>query len=166
VPNADGRDHPVDRRYVSLQRIAGWLAAAVLGSVLFLGLAIAVGATRPAVPLILAALVGWVLVVALLAGFGHFWPSLEYRHLAYRVSSQEIRIRRGVIWREVIDVPRNRIQHIDVSQGPLERQFGLATLLVHTAGTDFARISLPGLAHERALEIRDRLLGMEEDDAL
>lgn len=151
---------------MSLHRISGWLAAAVLGFVLFLGLAIALGASRAPLPLVLAALAGWVLVVALLAGFGHLWPSLEYRHLAYRVSSTEIRIRRGVIWREVIAVPRNRIQHIDVSQGPLERQFGLATLLVHTAGTDFARISLPGVAHERALEIRDLLLGMEEDDAL
>ena len=82
------------------------------------------------------------------------------------VSDRSLQIRRGVFWRERITVPRNRIQHTDVSQGPLERQFGLATLLVHTAGTEFARVSLPGLENGRALAIRDHLMALGEDHAL
>ena len=59
------------------------------------------------------------------------------------------------IWRKVINVPRSRVQHTDVSQGPLERGHGLGTLVIYTAGTDHARVDLPGLDHATALRIRD-----------
>jgi len=63
-------------------------------------------------------------------------------------------------------VPRSRIQHTDVSQGPLQRPFGLATLTVHTAGTQFAAVPLSGLAKEVAEAIRDQLIGGVEDDGV
>ena len=66
-------------------------------------------------------------------------------------------------WRTVVTVPRSRVQHTDVSQGPLERRFGLGTLVVYTAGTDHARVSLGGLAHAHALRIREQLLPRGDD---
>ena len=69
------------------------------------------------------------------------------------------------MWRSVTHVPRSRVQHTDVSQGPLERRYGLGTLVVYTAGTDHARVSLPGLAWETALALRDELrLDRSDDD--
>ena len=53
----------------------------------------------------------------------------------YRVDADEIEIWSGVLWRQAVVVPRSRVQHIDVSQGPIERSYGLATLSIHTAGT-------------------------------
>ena len=47
----------------------------------------------------------------------------------------------------MIHVPRSRVQHTDVSQGPVERRFGLGTLVIYTAGTDYARVDLAGLDH-------------------
>jgi membrane protein YdbS with pleckstrin-like domain len=64
------------------------------------------------------------------------WPALEHRHTGYRVDQDGIEIRKGVFWRSVANVPRSRIQHTDVSQGPLERNFELSTLHVYTAGTE------------------------------
>ena len=55
-------------------------------------------------------------------------------------------------------MPRSRIQHTDVTQGPYERRFGLATLVVYTAGTENASITIEGLSHETALAVRDALL--------
>ena len=55
-------------------------------------------------------------------------------------------------------VPRSRVQHIDVSQGPIERSYGLATLSIHTAGTEYSKVDLPGLGHSVALTVRDALL--------
>ena len=55
-------------------------------------------------------------------------------------------------------MPRSRIQHTDVTQGPYERRFGLATLVVYTAGTENASIPIEGLGHETALAFRDALL--------
>jgi len=59
-------------------------------------------------------------------------------------------------------VPRSRIQHTDVTQGPYERRFGLATLVVYTAGTEHASIPIEGLSHETALAFRDALLARGE----
>ena len=54
-------------------------------------------------------------------------------------------------------VPFGRVQHIDVAQGPIERSFGLATLILHTAGTRGASVPLPGLLFDEAERMRDRI---------
>jgi hypothetical protein len=106
----------------------------------------------------------WLLMAAftvVLVAIGLFawqWPAVHYRHLFYRVDRQGLGIRRGVIWRKVISIPTTRVQHIDVTQGPLQRVHGLATLTIHTAGTQGASIPLSGLAHHTATELRDHLL--------
>ncbi|MCZ6507422.1 MAG: PH domain-containing protein, partial [Acidobacteria bacterium] len=115
--------------------------------------------------LYLALLVGWGILVA---GFGSFawqWPALHHRHLRYRVDTSGVRIRRGVLWRKIISIPTTRVQHTDVTQGPLQRNYGLATLTVHTAGTQSASIALSGLSHEVALRLRDHLLPGKSDGA-
>jgi membrane protein YdbS with pleckstrin-like domain len=58
------------------------------------------------------------------------------------------------------------VQHTDVSQGPLERRYGLGTRVIFTAGTDHARVDLKGLDHATALAIRDHLLPRGGDDAV
>ena len=63
-------------------------------------------------------------------------------------------------------MPRSRVQHTDVSQGPLERGYGLGTLVIYTAGTDHAKVDLHGLDHATALAIRDHLLPREGGDAV
>ena len=40
----------------------------------------------------------------------------------------------GVWWRSEVWVPMARLQHLDVSQGPLDRRWGMASLSLHTAG--------------------------------
>lgn len=86
------------------------------------------------------------------------WPPLSYRHLRYGVDETGIAIESGVIWRSRIALPRIRIQHTDVSQGPLERRYGIGTLKLYTAGSRHTRIELPGLNHDEAIALRDALL--------
>ncbi len=164
---ADGVLRPLDPRVVRVRRVAGWITAASTS----FGLLVTV-----VLPLLLVAPLPWwgkgAVVAAwsvLAAGFGwlaHGWPAVAYRHAAYAVDSDGIEIRRGVVWRRAINVPRSRVQHTDVSQGPLERAHGLGTLAVYTAGTDHAQVTLAGLEHARALAIRDHLLPREGDDAV
>ena len=71
-----------------------------------------------------------------------------------------------MLWRSVSSVPRSRVQHTDVSQGPIERLFELSTLIIYTAGTEHASISLSGLPRATALEIRDHLIEGGQDDAV
>jgi membrane protein YdbS with pleckstrin-like domain len=148
---------------ILLHRIAGWIftGAVAAGSLLALVVAwITSGATRMG---LLAGGLPWTAGVAALAWHAHRWPAIDFRHASYRIDDRSLEIRRGVFWRTVITVPRSRVQHTDVSQGPLERRFGLGTLVVYTAGTDHARVSLGGLEHARALRIREHLLPRGDD---
>ena len=102
---------------------------------------------------------GGAAVVALIGLlFAWLWPPTYYEHLRYAVDETGIVIQRGVLWRSHIALPRVRIQHTDVSQGPLQRHYGLGTLRLYTAGSRHTMIELPGLAHQDAIDLRDSLL--------
>ena len=103
------------------------------------------------------------LLLLLLFGSAIFWPWLTYHKASWRLDEEGLEIRRGVLWRHRITVPLGRVQHADVSQGPLQRQFGISTLTVHTAGTQHASIPLPGLTFETAIELRDLMVGQKKD---
>lgn len=90
------------------------------------------------------------------------WPRWEYNKASWSLDELGLQIRRGVIWRHQISIPNARVQHADVSQGPLQRQFGLGTLTVHTAGTQNASVPVEGLAHETAIEMRDTLVAQRK----
>lgn len=85
-------------------------------------------------------------------------PPAHYRTLRYGVDDHGITIDRGVFWRSRIALPRIRVQHSDVSQGPLQRRYGVATLKLYTAGSRYTKIELPGLAHDDAMALRDALI--------
>ena len=163
---ADDRERALDPRSVTAQRIGIAIACAILA---VLGL-IAVGVFLFAAPLTLgirASIAVGILGLGLLfIGLSLWWPGVAYKHTRYRVGELGIRIRRGVVWRTVQTVPRSRVQHTDVSQGPIERAFELATLVIYTAGTQHASISLGGLRHQVALGIRDHLIEGGDDDAV
>jgi membrane protein YdbS with pleckstrin-like domain len=160
APVADGLDHSLDPRVIPLQRIGGALFTALLAVGSLVGLVIADDGA------FWLRLVVWLTLVALAAWKAYAWPARAYRHTSYRIDDQGIEICKGVYWRVVINVPRSRVQHIDVSQGPIERRYGLGTLIVYTAGTDHAKVELEGLEHGRALRIREHLLPSESGDAV
>jgi membrane protein YdbS with pleckstrin-like domain len=162
---ADGVEHPLDPAWVELQRLVGWIVFAVLVPLLLAGAAVAIVMGALSLELQVLTLVAWLAVAVLLAWLAQRWPDIDYRHVRYRLDSQGIDIRLGVLWRKVISVPRSRIQHIDVAQGPLERRYGLAVISIYTAGTEFAKVDLPGLPYPRALRIRDHLLPGREHAA-
>ena len=75
-------------------------------------------------------------------------------------------LRRGVIWQTETFVPRPRIQHTEVHEGPVARRFGIATLKIFTAGSQVGELAVAGLPRESALALRDRLLGRDGHDAV
>ncbi|PIE21977.1 MAG: hypothetical protein CSA62_14625 [Planctomycetota bacterium] len=86
------------------------------------------------------------------------WPLLSYRAWRFGLRPHDVWLRHGVLWRTRRSVPRVRIQHVDVESGPLERLFGLATLVVYTAGTGDADARIPGLKIGSAEWLREELL--------
>jgi len=157
---ADG-EQPLDPRFIQLQREVGRITTAVMSLGLAVALLVLLTPRRWIWVLVL-----WIIGTGLLAWLSHRWPAIEYLHWSYRLDHEGILIRRGVYWRRVINVPRSRVQHTDVVQGPFERRHGLGRLLIHTAGTEHSRVELPGLEHQVALSIRDQLLPHEGSDAV
>ena len=82
-------------------------------------------------------------------------PNRTYRRLRYRLTDRLLQVMRGWLVHSDTVVPLVRVQHLDVVRGPLEKMFGTSTLVVHTAGTLNSTVTVPGLAPERAAEIRD-----------
>jgi len=164
---ADGEDHALDPRSIHVQRIAGWIFTVSIATVSLVGVGIVL-LTADDLPTWLRRLLPflWFAASILLAWHAHRWPAREYRHTSYRVDALGIEIRKGVYWRVAINVPRSRVQHTDVSQGPLERRYGLGTLIIYTAGTDHAKVDLAGLEHGVALRLREHLLPSGDADAV
>lgn len=90
----------------------------------------------------------------------------EYRYFSYGMDTYGLYINKGVFWRRKIIVPLNRVQHTDVVQGPIERRYDLAELVVHTAGTRNASVKLPGILHKDAEQLRESLSFKESNDAV
>lgn len=82
----------------------------------------------------------------------------RWRFSQWKLDATGMHVRRGQFWRREILVPRSRVQHLDIERGPIERHFGLATLIVHTAGTRLHAVRQPGFADADAVSLRDALL--------
>ena len=59
---------------------------------------------------------------------------LRYDTTWYVMSSRSMRIRRGIWTIHETTITYENIQNVDVGQGPIERMFGISTLIVRTAG--------------------------------
>jgi membrane protein YdbS with pleckstrin-like domain len=75
----------------------------------------------------------------------------------FRREDALLAVRHGVMIRKETVMPYSRIQHVDVTQGPVARRFGLATLVVHTASADGHAVRIPGLRVLDAQALRDDL---------
>lgn len=152
----------LDPRSVVLNRIGSfiWVGILSIGSLIGAGSSFAlnqwIGLWWLVGPIAFLALIG------LLVWFAYYWPMVAFRHAKWRLVATGLEIHRGVFWRHRISIPAARVQHVDVSQGPLQRHFELGSLIVHTAGTSNASVMLEGLAFETAQQLRDELVQQRE----
>ena len=149
---------PLEKDYLKITRIT-W--AMVL-------MAIAIGPT-----VLISALLdlGWMFRIVTYLGcylllFSLMWwyTTHWFRVYRYALQSTGLSIHRGLFWQQQHQVPQNRVQHIDITSGPLERRYGLSQLVVHTAGTRNASVTLPGLLHEDAAALRKQLINTASED--
>lgn len=140
-----GPVEPGYRHVLRLRLLFLWLpliAAGVAFDNILLGDSPAYGLASALMPLI-------ALAVVVLA------PDRIYHRLRYGLTDRLLQVVRGWLFHTDTIVPFVRVQHLDVNRGPLDKLFGTATLIVHTAGTRNSIVTVPGLAPDRAAEIRD-----------
>lgn len=160
-------ERAVDPRSVPHARVVGFATIAPASLVPLVGITLGWGLGGIPGVVYVPLLAGWALLLVAALVWAYRWPDLYHRHLRYRVDEAGLRIRRGVLWRKVISIPTSRVQHTDVSQGPLQRRYEIASLTVYTAGTEGASIELSGLEQTVARRLRDHLLPehLDDDDA-
>jgi membrane protein YdbS with pleckstrin-like domain len=147
---------PFDPADVSWQRVSPRLAVARR---LVLTLTAAVGlAAEVALWLLTGSAWALVLVPVLLVAvvWGWWLIGRQTRAIGYAERDDDLLVRRGILFRDLVVVPYGRMQYVDVQAGPVDRRFGIAKVQLHTAspGTD---AQIPGLAPEEAARLRDRL---------
>jgi membrane protein YdbS with pleckstrin-like domain len=130
------------------------LGLATLGALLVFGLPIGLSSGGRAGLVVVG-------IVVIISAAGGLLLRRRYRAWGYAERADDLMVRRGVLVRRLTVVPYGRMQFIDVTAGPIDRLFGLATVVLHTAAaaTD-ARI--PGLDRPEADRLRDRLAALGE----
>ena len=142
---------PVSRKLVTarLTVTAMWLVPLIVGGGL------------------LAALTGvpglWAIPVAfLLLGLWISWlVPRQVGAMGYAEREDDLLIRRGIMFRSLVVVPYGRMQYVDVSAGPLDRRFGIATVQLHTAASS-TNATIAGLPPAEAARLRERLASRGE----
>ena len=81
-------------------------------------------------------------------------PPVLWRRWRYEIRPLEVDLQRGLIRVTRTLVPMVRVQHVDTRRGPLQRRFGLSTVIFHTAA---GPNEIPQLAQDTAAEVRDRI---------
>lgn len=84
-------------------------------------------------------------------------PARRFKRWGYAHTGDELHVASGIWTHTQTSVAFHRVQHIDVSQGPISRMFGVCKLVLNTAGTMHSRISLPGLTRDTAEGLRDEI---------
>lgn len=84
-------------------------------------------------------------------------PQRRFLRIGHALLPDRLRAVDGYLFHRDTLVPFARVQHIDVTRGPLERMFGVASLVVHTAGTHNSIVTLPGLSPGDADAMRETI---------
>jgi len=104
---------------------------------------------------------GALLIIAVAIVLFHIWARLYYDSMWYELHDDEMRWKRGVIFRRTGIVPYNRVTNIDIKQGPVMRPLGISTVSIQTAGYSgkgVPEISIEGIVH--AEELRELIRTM------
>ena len=145
-----GEDEPLQQGHPNHPK-AMRVKALLVAVPLLIGAIVAEYAT-PFVPFVILGPVALLLAVLVI-----FLPHRRYAARGYALGEDRLRVVRGILFHSDTIVPFGRVQHIDVDRGPIERYYGLATLQLYTAGSHGDVVSLPGLAHEDALAMRETI---------
>ncbi|WP_067498577.1 PH domain-containing protein [Actinoplanes sp. TFC3] len=145
---------PVSRSLITVELIglAGWTVAALA---VFAAVWIWTGYWLwPVLIVVELALAAWRAIVTFRA----------VKAWGYAERDNDLLVRHGLVIRRLSIVPYARMQFVDVTAGPLERAFKLATVQLHTAAAA-SDAKIPGLPPDEAARLRDRLTALGEDRA-
>lgn len=139
----------LDSAYIMVMRLSAFIWSVLLAIPIFIG-DIILAEEGLIEPFIIAAPIAMLFLILI-----YVLPRRRFMRWGYLMGIGEIQIVRGYLFYTDTIVPFSRVQHIDVGQGPVERLFGISSLILHTAGTHNSTVVLPGLRRAIAEQMRD-----------
>jgi membrane protein YdbS with pleckstrin-like domain len=132
--------------------LAPWLLTGLLSSIVLTGVFTAISAFLNFFLLVNTG-VFLVLSTAVIGAY----TVLRYRNWGFEMRDDYLYLERGVLKKVNSKVPYVRVQHVDTQRGPVYRIFGLSELVVYTAGSRGADVSIPGLLPGEAEDLQEKL---------
>ena len=106
-----------------------------------------------------------VAIAVVLAAMWWPWTKLSWAAWGWKLDEATFQTRSGVYRKTWKGVPRDRVQFVEVTSGPLQRSSGLATLVVRTAGVRTPAIHVQDLDSAIAEGLRSELSPVSERGA-
>ena len=98
-----------------------------------------------------------ILLLFLIFGWSYFNNYQLMKRNGYALRQRDIIFRRGFLFQKTTVVPFNRIQHVSVERGVIDKALKLATLKIFTAGGSGSDLSIPGLLPGTAFSLKEEL---------
>ncbi len=147
---------PIEKEYRTIQLI-GWT---IFFAIILIGMNITFWQTEVPSILWIAGSSGWVCL-----GIVQYIVIIRaHRFKGFALRRYDLTYRKGWLYKKEVAVPYRRIQHVDVKQGFIERQFGLAKLNLYTAGGNSSDLTVPGLRVEDAQQFKAYIIGVMRGD--
>jgi membrane protein YdbS with pleckstrin-like domain len=102
------------------------------------------------------------ILTIVLSAWNIVYHGLSFPYMGYAVREKDITWQSGWLWKSMTTIPFNRVQHCDIRQGILDRQFDLAQLTIYTAGGQHTEVVIPGLSPETAEKLKAFILHSTE----
>ena len=84
---------------------------------------------------------------------------LRWFTTTYQITPTHVRVRRGLLNRRELSVPRDRVRTVDLTARPLQRVLGLSSVVIGTGRSDQDHgVTLDALATAQAARLREELL--------
>lgn len=143
----------LDPRIVTSWKISRWIRFGILEALQGVGLFLFLKQGFPA-DITVPVLIVYGVIFAYLVITPFLYPVIEYRQWGYIISEDRVDIRHGIFFIQRTIIPIVRIQHVTITQGPINRKLGVSTILINTASGVF---KIEGLSDENAGLIADSL---------
>jgi membrane protein YdbS with pleckstrin-like domain len=155
-----------DVEYLSLDKNA--IKVGIIGSLLF-------GTIVSIIVLITSLFFNWISLhlfkilggIGLLTVLSILYEYLSYKHKFYALREKDLLYKNGIIFRDLVAIPFNRVQHCEIDQGPIQRMYTLSGIKIFTAGGSNSDLVIEGLTKLEAERIKTYILGktsMDEEE--
>jgi membrane protein YdbS with pleckstrin-like domain len=143
----------LDPKIITSWKITRWIRVGFF--VILLGIPTLILATQEFFSIIaIPVLVFDGLVAAYLMVTVFLYPLIEYRQWGYIITEDRVEIRHGIFFLQTTVIPVIRVQHVTISQGPINRRLGISTIEINTASGVF---KIEGISDTNAKSIADSL---------